>query len=147
VSEPSEIHVNLPFRGPQLAEFLAIKEYLGIHTNADVVRYLVHWHARALKQQAKGSVVLPPRRQETKTQRGDAKAAAEKRSSVREGDVRGGAKTPSHQAGGAPELICLECPLPECDEGDPRCPYQQATGERERQRGRIRTYMRRARAK
>ena len=24
------------------------------------------------------------------------------------------------------ELVCLDCPLPECDESDPRCPYKRS---------------------
>lgn len=127
MGEPSEIRVNLPFRGRQLAEFLAIKEHLGIETNADVVRYLVHRHARALQRRN----VSPPRRQDARAQRGD---EAEARPPGLEGDAPA-------------ERLCLDCPLPECDETDPRCPYQQATGERERQRARTRDYMRRVRAR
>jgi len=44
------------------------------------------------------------------------------------------------------EALCLNCPLPECDETDPRCPYQRATGARIRRRERMRLYMRRWRA-
>ena len=128
MSEPSEIRVNIPFRGRQLAEFLAIKDYLGIHTNADVVRYLVHRHARALLR----------RRPKTVGPQAAGGAAQEKEKTVAE-------RAPLK--GTAPEQMCLECPLPECDEGDPRCPYQRVTGERERQRARTRAYMRRVRSK
>jgi hypothetical protein len=167
VSEPSEIHVNLPFRGRQLAEFLAIKEHLGIQTNADVVRYLVHRHAQALRRRA--------RRGERRA-RGDANAGA--RAEVvpptevtppRVGlppagvvpPAKEGARTaPLQEHSPAPDVgagvipptaealreLCLNCPLPECDDGDPRCPYQRATGERARQRERTRAYMRQARS-
>jgi hypothetical protein len=162
VSELSEVRVNLAFRGRQLAEFLAIKEHLGIQTNADVVRYLVRRHARALQRRERtvtqrrrgagaqrGDGELTQRRKGTEAQRGkDAEARRGAAGSVRTGgrtmpaqdeDVR---VRPSELA-----HLCLDCPLPECDEGDPRCPYQRATGERERQRERTRAYMRRVRAK
>jgi len=44
------------------------------------------------------------------------------------------------------EALCLRCALPECDETDPRCAYQQATGRRSRRLKRLRSYMRRRRA-
>jgi hypothetical protein len=131
VSEPSEIRVNLPFRGRQLAEFLAIKEHLGIQTSADVVRYLVHRYARELRQRD-----LTQGREGARTQGGEADARSTQR--------REGAGTQGGEAD-TPGLLCLDCPLPECDEGDPRCAYQQATGERDRKRARTRAYMRRVR--
>ena len=135
MSEPSEIRVNLILRDCQLADFMAIKEYLGIHTNADVVRYLVHRHARALRGWQKAGA---PRIRFSEGERGSGSEDV-RRSSPREGHVR------AEQ--GASEFLCLACPLPECDEGDPRCPYQQVAGEVERKRARNREYMRRVRAK
>jgi hypothetical protein len=137
VSQPSEIRVNLPFRGRQLADFLAIKDYLGIQSNADVVRYLVHRYARELRRWEKGATqrrIRPPAVGGGGT---DARATP---ATQKTKDARGAGKGP-------PDLLCLDCPLPECDEGDARCAYQQATGERERKRARTREYMRRVRAK
>ena len=160
MSELSEVRVNLAFRGRQLAEFLAIKEHLGIQTNADVVRYLVRRHARALQRRER---TLTQRRRGAGAQKGDGELtqrrgrppcgrSAEVRRGAAEGVGRGGRTMPARDEDvrvRPSELahLCLDCPLPECDEGDPRCPYQRATGERERQRERTRAYMRRARAK
>ena len=142
MSEPNEIRVNLPFRGQQLAEFLAIKEHLGIQTNADVVRYLVHRHAQALRRRAR---------------RGAGRARARAAEGAKPAPLQhtpdvGAGVTPPQGATPPPgetalRDLCLNCPLPECDEGDPRCPYQRATGERAQQRARTRAYMRRVRAK
>ena len=44
------------------------------------------------------------------------------------------------------ESLCLRCPLPDCDESDPRCPYQNALGVREDRRTFMREYQRRRRA-
>jgi hypothetical protein len=146
VSEPSEIRVNLPFRGRQLAEFLAIKEHLGIQTNADVVRYLVHRHARALQRRKDASDRLWSAAQRRRDTSDRLRSAARGKEGA-EGVPRGGRRAPDPGAGQRRlEDLCLNCPLPECDEGDPRCPYQQATGAREQQRARTRAYMRRARA-
>jgi hypothetical protein len=41
------------------------------------------------------------------------------------------------------QALCLDCTLPDCDETDPRCAYQQATGRRARRLARLRAYMRR----
>ena len=142
MSEPSEIRVNIPFRGRQLAEFLAIKDYLGIHTNADVVRYLVHRHARAL--QRRKTAARPSARPTVDGRL--VEQEKEKPVAERARNAAGARAAPSRK-GATPEHVCLECPLPECDEGDPRCPYQHVTGERERQRARTRAYMRRVRAK
>jgi hypothetical protein len=119
VRERSEIRVNLPFRGRQLAEFLAIKEHLGIQTNADVVRYLVRRHARALQRQ-RGRATREGRR-------GDHGAPA-RGAPPREAQAGGAAGSAPPQAGDEPELICLDCTLPECDERDPRCLYRRALG-------------------
>jgi hypothetical protein len=141
VSQPAEIQVNVPFRGRQLAEFLAIKEYLGIHSNADVVRYLVHRYARALRKREQvaergsggGGATEEPGTKRTPPPPADGSALAD------------GGAVAAPESG--PGYLCLHCPLPECDEGDPRCPYQQATGERDRQRARNRAAMRRKRAR
>ena len=138
MSEPTEIRVNLPFRGRQLADFLAIKEYLGIQTNADVVRYLVHRHAQALRRREKNGG------QGRSTQRREGAGTPGGKAGARSTQGRRRAGTPGGETV-APDLLCLDCPLPECDEGDPRCAYQQATGERDRKRARTREYMRRVR--
>ena len=150
MSEPNEIRVNMPFRGQQLAEFLAIKEHLGIQTNADVVRYLVHRHAQALRRRARRGAARArakaaggARTAEGAKTAEDAKIAPLKRTPVQ--DVGAGIIPPQGET--ALRDLCLNCPLPECDEGDPRCPYQRATGERAQQRARTRAYMRRVRAK
>jgi hypothetical protein len=109
---------------------LAIKEYLGIHNNADVVRYLVHRHARALQ-----------RREQAGERRSTDRSLVAPRG--KDADEASAALAPE----GAPGYLCLHCPLPECDEGDPNCPYQQATGELDRQRSRNRAAMRRRRAR
>ena len=156
MSEPNEIRVNMPFRGQQLAEFLAIKEHLGIQTNADVVRYLVHRHAQALRRRARGGVRRARGTRESATTAGDARTAggartAPLRQHAPARDVGAGGIPPQGEgattAGNALRDLCLNCPLPECDEGDPRCPYQRATGERAQQRARTRAYMRRVRQK
>jgi hypothetical protein len=116
VGEPSEIRVNLPFRGRRLAEFLAIKDYLGIQTNADVVRYLVRRSARALRRRSGRRRVEGG---QAGVQRQEARAGA-------------GENAAPPQAGGEPDLICLDCPLPECDERDPRCLYRRALEGRKR---------------
>lgn len=153
MSEPSEIRVNLLFRGRQLAEFLAIKEYLGIHNNTDVVRYLVRRHARALRRRKRAARPTGGRQAgERRISGAPAPRSADPRSAVQRAGVkegvREGASTAPRQEGTAPpSLLCLDCPLPECDEGDPRCLYQQATGERAQKRARTRAYMRHVREK
>jgi hypothetical protein len=150
VSKPSEIRVNLPFRGRQLVDFLAIKKHLGIQNNTDVIRYLVHKHARALQRRDILSTQrlkdAPDRsrpaaqgKEGQKDAHGDRRRApaSDRRTATDKGDARQNARSP--------DLLCLDCPLPECDDRDPRCPYQQATGEREQQRARTRAYMRRTR--
>jgi hypothetical protein len=144
VGEPSEIRVNLPFRGRQLAEFLAIKKHLGIQNNTDVLRYLVHKQARALQrreilstQRRQGAKAPGKERQEGAHPDGRRPPATNRRAATQKEDRSPNTPTP--------DLLCLDCPLPECDELDPRCPYQRATGERERQRARTRAYMRRSR--
>ena len=127
----SELWVNTSFHGRQVAAFLAVKEYLGLKTNSEVVRHLVHIQARALRRNEQ-SRTMPVRE--------DRAAAAEGSTSA----VLGlpAANLPGR---GDDESLCLTCPLPECDDGDPRCAYQEATGERDRQRGRASAYLRRRR--
>ena len=152
MSERSEIRVNLVFRGRQLAEFLAIKEHLGVQTNADVVRYLVRRQTRALQRRERVSTQRRVRRRYQPAQRQESEAVGRAETQEEEMQSRGGRRPPAreeevHVRPSELAHLCLDCPLPECDEGDPRCPYQRATGERERQRARTRAYMRRVRAK
>ena len=144
MGEPSEIRVNLLFRGRQLAEFLAIKTHLGIQNNTGVLRYLVHKHARALRRR---EILLTQRRQGAKAQGKERREGANPDGRRPPATKRQAAAPKEETASNtpAPDLLCLNCPLPECDELDPRCLYQRATGERERQRARTRAYMRRAR--
>ena len=119
--EPEELWVSLSFRGQDLDEFLAVKRYLGIHNHPDILRYLIRRQARALGHE------LEPR---------SAAAAGP-----------GSDPAPDTPAAGLDAAqLCLDCPLPDCDESDPRCPYQQATGERDRRRERMRSQMRSSRA-
>ncbi len=47
--EEKILWINTPLRGDvYIAEFQVIKEYLGIATNADVVRYLIREQARRI---------------------------------------------------------------------------------------------------
>jgi hypothetical protein len=42
------LYVNTPLRGRQLDEFEQVKRYLGIDSNAGVVRYLIRQEARRI---------------------------------------------------------------------------------------------------
>jgi len=44
--------VNTRFRNEDRAEFEAVKEYLGIKTSSDVIRFLVHQEARKIERPA-----------------------------------------------------------------------------------------------
>ena len=46
------MYVNTPLRGEHIREFKAVKEFLGIANNADVIRHLVHKEARAISREA-----------------------------------------------------------------------------------------------
>lgn len=117
----SKLWVNTLFRGRQLAEFLAVKNHLGIQSNAEVIRHLIHKQARVLR-----------RRPRTRPTPGHPTPPGPKDAATTEPpDTR---------------PLCLSCPLPDCDETDPDCPYQQATGQREAKCERMRTYVRRTRA-
>ena len=113
--------INTPLKGPLIDEFLAVKEYLGIEANTDIVRYLIRRQARVIRQARDpdpGRLAF------------DAHAP--------------GPESPDTPLADAE--LCLSCSLPDCDENDPGCAYQRATGERDRRRARMRTYMRRKRA-
>lgn len=110
----SQLWVNTLFRGRQMAEFLAVKKHLGIQSNTDVLRHLVHKQARALRRMHR---------------------LAQPSSSPSPAPVppapldREGHKEAGREAGQAPTLPdaqspCFSCPLPDCDETDPRCLYQ-----------------------
>ena len=109
----SQLWVNTLFRGRQMAEFLAVKKHLGIQSNTDVVRHLVHRQARILRRLQRSSPPLagpPP---------GPLQRAGQERAAGKAGQP----SMPSDL-----RSLCLSCPLPECDETDPRCPYRQAAG-------------------
>lgn len=110
----SQLWVNTLFRGRQMAEFLEVKKHLGIQSNTDVLRHLVHKQARALRRlrrlaqpsSIQSPTPVPPVLLD------------------REGPVGAG-----REAGQAPtfpdaQSLCFSCPLPDCDESDPRCRYQ-----------------------
>jgi len=44
------MYVNTPLRGEQICEFKAVKQFLGIANNADVIRHLVHKEARRIQE-------------------------------------------------------------------------------------------------
>jgi len=44
------MYVNTPLRGDQIREFKAVKQFLGIANNADVIRHLVHKEARRIQE-------------------------------------------------------------------------------------------------
>jgi len=44
-----ELWVNTRFRGQDADEFAAVKEWLGIKTNSDVMRYLVRKQAHEMR--------------------------------------------------------------------------------------------------
>jgi len=46
------MYVNTPLRGDQIREFKAVKQFLGIDNNADVIRHLVHKEARRIQEAA-----------------------------------------------------------------------------------------------
>jgi len=46
----NELWVNTRFRNEDKTEFEAVKEYLGIKTSSDVIRFLVHQQAREIEQ-------------------------------------------------------------------------------------------------
>jgi hypothetical protein len=132
----SKIWVNTLFRGSQLAEFLAVKKHLGIQSNTDVVRHLIHKQARALRRRTRSrppppAPVLEPLVSAPPDLKGQEPAGQPAGRSPDPADV------PS---------LCLSCSLPDCDEADPRCRYQQASGQRARKRAHMRAYSRRRRA-
>jgi len=55
----NELWVNTRFRNEDKAEFEAVKEYLGIKTSSDVIRFLVHQQAREIEQPAR-TLADPP---------------------------------------------------------------------------------------
>jgi len=46
----NDLWVNTRFRNEDRAEFEAVKEYLGIKTSSDVIRFLVHQEARKIER-------------------------------------------------------------------------------------------------
>jgi hypothetical protein len=116
----SQLWVNTLFRGRQLAEFLAVKNHLGLQSNAEVIRHLIHKQARVLRRRPRARV----------TPAHPAPAGPKDATKTEPPDVRS---------------LCLSCPLPDCDETDAGCLYQQATGQREAKRERMRAYVRHAR--
>jgi hypothetical protein len=128
----SQIWVNTLFRGSQLAEFLAVKKHLGIQSNTDVVRHLIHKQARALRRRARP--YPPPHVQ------------ASEPSLSAPPDLKGPGPITRPPDPPDVESLCLSCSLPDCDEADPRCRYQEATGQRARKRAHMRAYSRRRRA-
>jgi len=55
----NELWVNTRFRNEDKTEFEAVKEYLGIKTSSDVIRFLVHRQAREIEQPARTLVDGP----------------------------------------------------------------------------------------
>ncbi|UCC65074.1 MAG: hypothetical protein JSV36_08585 [Anaerolineae bacterium] len=127
----TQLWVNTLLRGRQLAEFLAVKKHLGIQSNTDVVRHLIHKQARALRRRARPRSHQPHSPPAPLDREGQENAAL-----------------PAFHPSTPPDVesLCLSCTLPDCDETDPGCRYQQATGQRQAKRERMRAYSRRARA-
>jgi hypothetical protein len=125
-----QLWVNTLFRGRQVAEFLAVKRYLGIQSNAEIVRHLIHKQARMLQRRAKRTAVrrsrAEPDDRELQEQAGPDAGQAADPSELRD--------------------LCLACSLPDCDETDPRCGYQRVTGQRRDKNERMNAYSRRTRA-
>ena len=129
-NEIREAWVNMCFRDEQLADFVAVKQYLGLQNNTDVIRLLVRKEAHAIRHaQALRSPDSPS------LGRGTADAPPRSRSAP------GVQPTRSEL-----DALCLACSLPECDDGDPHCPYQQAVGELEAHRAQQRAAAQRKRA-
>ena len=118
----SQLWVNTLFRGRQIAEFLAVKKHLGIQSNTDVVRHLVHKQARALRRPHRPSQTSSP---QPATHVSHAPVPLDRDGQEKAGLLAGPPSTRSDI-----QSLCLSCPLSDCDEIDPRCRYQQATGQR-----------------
>jgi hypothetical protein len=106
----SELWVNTLFRGRQMAEFLAVKKHLGIQSNTDVLRHLVHKQARALRRLHRLS----------RPSSSPSPAPAPPALLEPEGQEDAGPPPTLPDA----QSPCFSCPLPDCDETDPRCLYQ-----------------------
>jgi hypothetical protein len=114
-----------------VAEFLAIKDYLGIQSNAEIIRHLIHKQARILRRRPLSRAVRAERE----------RVPAVPAPIDREAQSAGPPPAPPDV-----ESLCLSCSLPECDETDPGCLYQQASGRRETRLQRLRAYSRALRA-
>jgi hypothetical protein len=108
----SQLWVNTLFRGRQLAEFLAVKKHLGIQSNTDVIRHLIHKQARALYRRRRPST--------SPTAQPELPAAP--------APLTGEGQAPEQSTDGP--SLCFSCTLPDCDETDLRCLYRQAAGRR-----------------
>jgi hypothetical protein len=112
----SQLWVNTLFRGRQVAEFLAVKRHLGMQSNTEVIRHLIHKQARILRRRA-----LPRR-----SPSAQAPAPSVPTSLDRPGQERAGPLVDRPFDPSDIQSLCLSCPLPDCDESDPNCPYRQA---------------------
>ena len=125
-NEIREAWINICLRDEQLADFVAVKQYLGLQNNTDVIRLLIRKEAHAIRRTQPPHSPAGPR---TLPQLMPSAPP----------DVPAGAPEPDAS-------LCLNCPLPDCDDTDPNCPYQQATGELDRRRSRQRASVQRKRA-
>jgi hypothetical protein len=126
------IGINVRLRGRLVADFFHVKTHLGLDSNPDVIRHLIHKQASALRRRSRSGLRSAPRASGAGASDVDTADALEAGASA--------SKAPEIEA------LCLSCALPECDEIDPRCAYQRATGQREAKRARTRAYARRKRA-
>jgi hypothetical protein len=131
----SELYISTFLRGRQVAEFLAVKDYLGIQSNAEIIRHLIHKQARVLRRRP-----LPRAVRSERPGPSSVPAPLD-----REGRDTG---PPAEPPSTPPDVesLCLSCSLPDCDETDPGCLYQQAVGRRETRLQRLRAYSRALRA-
>ena len=140
-NEEKELWVNMRFRGPQVDEFLAVKAYLGIQNNTDVLRHLLRQHANEIDRQVylagrydnlvewEAEMLRRKMHWPTDEQRQAVEDAL--RQVVAAETAPGDHGASERGAGAAPvddalRRLCLNCPLPECDETDPRCLYRRA---------------------
>jgi hypothetical protein len=145
-NERQETWINICLRDEQLADFVAVKQYLGLQNNTDVIRLLIRkealaiWRAQALRAPEAPSVERTP-----SLERNPEIAPSLPQSAPGSlPDAPAGAPEPG-VPGGASGL-CLACPLPDCDDTDSNCLYQQATGELDRHRAQQRAAVQRKRA-
>ena len=125
------IGITVRLRGRLVADFFQVKTHLGLESNPDVIRHLIHKQARVLRRRTL-------RRPSPAAQAADPSPPAALDSSE-----------PVEDCPPDPvdvQSLCLSCPLPDCDESDPRCLYQQATGERRDRLEQMRAYSQRTRA-